>query len=85
MTTLEKAINIAVEAHKGQTDKAGKPYIMHLLRVMMKGKTEEEQICGVLHDLIEDTHWTAEDLRKENFPEKYEETIKYAFFPFSNI
>lgn len=64
---LEKAIEIAVNAHKGQKDKNGKAYIGHLLRVMYKGTTEDEKICGVLHDLIEDTNWTFEDLKKEGF------------------
>ncbi|WP_018675736.1 guanosine-3',5'-bis(diphosphate) 3'-pyrophosphohydrolase [Riemerella columbina] len=67
---LERAIQIAVNAHKGQTDKAGKPYILHLVRVMEKGKTEEEKICGILHDLLEDTNWTISDLRKEGFSEE---------------
>ncbi len=72
---LEKAIRIATKAHEGQKDKAGQPYILHLIRVMMKGRTVEEQICGVLHDLIEDTDWTADDLRKEGFSESVIDTI----------
>jgi len=60
---LEKAIQIALEAHKGQTDKAGAPYLLHLIRVMNAGQTENEKICGILHDLVEDTPWTFEDLR----------------------
>lgn len=67
---LEKAIQIAVNAHKGQTDKAGKPYILHLLRVMLKGSNDDEAICGVLHDILEDTNWTISDLRKEGFSEE---------------
>jgi len=39
---LKKALAIAVEAHKGQTDKSGSPYILHLLLVLMKGETEDE-------------------------------------------
>lgn len=66
---LEKAIAIAVEAHKGQIDKAGKPYILHPLRVMLAGKTEEEMICGVLHDVIEDTAVSLDMLRLEGFSE----------------
>ena len=64
---LERAINIAVKAHKGQKDKSGKPYIEHLLRVMYMGNTEDEKICGVLHDLVEDTDWTFEDIEMEGF------------------
>ena len=64
---LEKAISIALEAHRGQIDKAGKPYILHPLRVMNMGKTEEEMICGVLHDVVEDTPISIDMLREEGF------------------
>lgn len=64
---LEKAIEIAVEAHRGQIDKAGKIYILHPMRVMLKGKTEEEMIVGILHDTIEDTPVTIDMLEKEGF------------------
>jgi (p)ppGpp synthase/HD superfamily hydrolase len=63
--TLERAIEIAVTAHHGQTDKYGAPYIAHVLRVMNMGITEEEKICGVLHDVVEDTSWTFEELAAE--------------------
>jgi (p)ppGpp synthase/HD superfamily hydrolase len=66
---LEKAIAIAVEAHKGQLDRYGAPYILHVLKVMQAGYTQDEKIVGVLHDIIEDTHWTAKDLAGERFPE----------------
>ena len=64
---LQKAIQIATEAHKGQLDKSGKDYIGHPLRVMEMGKTEEEKIVGVLHDVVEDTSWTFEALEAEGF------------------
>lgn len=64
---LEKAIAIAVEAHRGQIDKAGKPYILHPMRVMLAGKTENEMICGILHDIIEDTPVSIEMLAEEGF------------------
>ncbi len=67
MSTLERAIEIATEAHKGQLDKSGKDYIEHPLRVMEMGKTEDEKIVGVLHDVIEDTDWTFEKLEAEGF------------------
>lgn len=67
---LEKAILIATSAHKGQTDKAGEPYILHLLRVMFSRKSEAERICAVLHDVIEDTDITLEYLRNEGFSEE---------------
>jgi len=67
MSNLSRAIEIAVVAHKGQKDKLGADYILHSLRVMEKGNTETEKICGVLHDIIEDTDWTFESLEKEGF------------------
>lgn len=70
MSTLERAIQIATEAHKGQFDKAGREYIGHPIRVMEMGKTEDEKIVGVLHDVIEDTDWTFERLEAEGFSPK---------------
>jgi len=67
---LEKAIQIAIEAHQGQTDRAGTSYILHLIRVMNAGQTKNEKICGILHDLVEDTPWTFEAVRKEGFSEE---------------
>ena len=69
MSTLQRAIEIATEAHKGQYDKAGNDYIGHPLRVMEMGTTENEKIVGVLHDVVEDTDWTFEALAAEGFSE----------------
>lgn len=66
--TLEKAIVIAIAAHAGQVDKYGAPYIGHAMRVMNMGRTEEEKIVGVLHDVVEDTPWTFEQLAAEGLP-----------------
>ena len=73
---LVKAIQIAVSAHKEQVDKSGQPYILHLIRVMDAGETEQEKICGVLHDLVEDTDWTFEKLEKEGFSEEIISALK---------
>ena len=70
MSTLKRAIEIATDAHQGQFDKAGRDYIGHPLRVMEMGKTEEEKIVGVLHDVIEDTDWTFEKLAEEGFSDE---------------
>lgn len=67
---LTQAIQLATEAYKDQKDKAGKPYITHVIRVMERCKTEEEKIIAVLHDIVEDTSITLDDLRKEDFNEK---------------
>ena len=76
MSTLERAIEIATEAHRGQFDKAGNDYIGHPLRVMTAGKTTEEKIVGVLHDVVEDTDWTFERLAAEGFSTKVIEALR---------
>ena len=70
MATIEKALQIAAQAHEGQKDKEGLPYILHPVRVMMGVQGGEAQIVAVLHDVIEDTSVTAEDLRKAGFSEE---------------
>ena len=70
MSTIERAIQIATEAHKGHFDKAGREYIGHPIRVMEMGKTKDEKIVGVLHDVIEDTDWTFERLEAEGFSQE---------------
>jgi (p)ppGpp synthase/HD superfamily hydrolase len=68
MGQFERAIAIAAESHAGQVDKAGEPYILHPLRVMLSCATEDERIVGVLHDVVEDCPgWTFERLRQEGF------------------
>lgn len=67
MATLERAIAIAAAAHAGQVDKAGQPYILHPLRVMLAVHSEDERIAAVLHDVVEDTAVTLVDLRAEGF------------------
>ena len=68
MSTLERAIAIAVEAHAGQIDKAGSPYILHPLRVILSLGTDDERIVGVLHDVCEDCPgWNFDRLRREGF------------------
>jgi len=69
-TMLEEAILIAVQAHRGQKDKAGMPYILHPLRMMGKMKTEAEMMAAVLHDVVEDTRWTIEQLRERGFSDE---------------
>ena len=67
---LAKAIRIAAEAHEGQRDKAGQPYVLHVLRVMFGCQSPEAQVAAALHDVVEDTDWTLDDLRHEGFSER---------------
>jgi len=64
------AIAIATQSHTHQTDKAGKPYIDHPLRVMQAGHTLPEKIVGVLHDAVEDSALTLAELTEAGFPEE---------------
>ena len=76
MSTLERAIEIATEAHRGQLDKAGNDYIGHPLRVMAAGKSINEKIVGVLHDVVEDTEWTFEMLVAEGFSDEVIDALR---------
>ena len=67
MATLEKAIEIAARAHREQQDKNGAPYILHPLRIMTRMPTLETMIIAVLHDVVEDSDVTLNDLRMEGF------------------
>ncbi len=69
-TLLERAIEIAVEAHAGQTQKNGTPYILHPLHLMLQMEDEEAQIVAVLHDVVEDTEVTLADLQAEGFSDE---------------
>lgn len=62
MSTLEKAIALAAKKHAGQIDKAGQPYILHPLRLMLNVDTIEQKMVAVMHDLLEDTDTTIVDL-----------------------
>lgn len=72
---LARAIAIAASAHQDQRDRANAPYILHPLRMMMRGQTLEEQIVAVLHDVVEDSDWTLEQLAAEGFPPQIVEAI----------
>lgn len=65
---LETAIRLAAKVHRGQVDRFGKPYILHVMRVMMRGQDLEEQLLGALHDVLERSELTVDDLAKKGFP-----------------
>ncbi len=66
---IERAIGIALQTHAGQKDKYGAPYILHPLRVGIGARNDIEKAAGFLHDVIEDSPRTIDDLRREGFPE----------------
>ena len=60
--TVEKCIRIAMDAHEGQRDRDGNAVILHPLLVGSMGQTDAEKCVGFLHDVVEDTDWTFDDL-----------------------
>lgn len=77
MSTLERAIAIASEAHAGAVDKGGAPYILHPLRVMLRMENDAARIAAVLHDVVEDAEgWTLDRLRAEGFAQEIVQAVK---------
>ncbi len=76
MPTLERAIEIAARAHAGQVDKAGQPYILHPLRLMLAVQGLHARMAAVLHDVVEDTPLGFDDLRAEGFPDEVIEAVR---------
>lgn len=70
MPTLADAIALAVRVHQDQVDRAGQPYILHPLRVMLRLTGELEQMVGILHDVVEDSDLTFDDLRQMGYREE---------------
>lgn len=78
MSTLERAIEIAAEAHAGQLDKTGTPYIAHPMRIMarfLREGHEKYAIIAALHDVVEDSDWTLERLRSEGFSDEIVDAV----------
>ena len=73
--TLEDAIVLAAQAHRGQVDKGGQPYILHVLRVMLRQEDETARIVAVLHDVLEDTPVTLADLQAAGYDDQLCEAV----------
>ena len=71
---VNKAIDIAYDAHHGQKDKAGRPYFLHPVIVAQSMDTEAETCVALLHDVVEDTDVTVADLR-EIFPAEITDAV----------
>jgi len=71
----KKAIRIAFDAHKEHTDKTGLPYIFHPFHLAEQMETEDEVIVALLHDVVEDSNITLEDLRARGFSENVMEAV----------
>jgi len=73
---LEDTIILATYAHRGQFDKAGEPYICHPLRLMLTMSTLEERTVALLHDTVEDSPVTLNDLREAGYSSAVVEAIE---------
>ena len=77
MNQLELALQIAVKAHAGQKDKSGEPYIFHPIRVMERCSNPKAKIVALLHDIVEDTEVTFDELKTAGFPEDILGTLRF--------
>ena len=78
----KKALKLCFEAHKDQVDKSGMPYVFHPFHLAEQMSDERSTIVALLHDVIEDTEYTFEDLRKKVFTEilLYLQTCLYMLY-----
>ena len=79
MTKL--AMKLCFEAHKDQVDKSGIPYVFHPIHLAEQMKDEETTVVALLHDLLEDTEYSANDLRKLGFSESVIRAIQTMTHP----
>lgn len=76
MPDLERALQIAVSAHAGQKDKNGASYIFHPIRVMMRCARPIAKIVALLHDVVDDTSVSFEQLQTEGLPGEVLEALR---------
>ena len=71
----KKALKLCFEAHKEQVDKSGIPYVFHPFHLAEQMQTEETTVVALLHDLVEDTDYTIEDLTSMGFEKNITDAI----------
>ena len=71
----KKALKLSFAAHKDQMDKSGMPYVYHPFHVAEQMETEETVAVALLHDVVEDTDYTLEDLKAMGFPDSVTEAL----------
>ena len=76
MITVEDALRIALKAHEGQKDLDGNPVILHPMAVAVAGRNREEQVAGLLHDVVEDTGMTFDDLLRVGVDETIVDALR---------
>ena len=67
LNQIERAVAIALDAHTAQTDKADETYLLHPLRVMQSCESEDAKVAALLHDVVEDSQWTLDELQDVGF------------------
>lgn len=72
---IDKALKIAVKAHEGQVDKGGNPYILRPVWVALHFDDDEKRVAALLHDVVEDSDITLDDLKNEGLPNKVIEAL----------
>ena len=75
MADLDTALILVTTHFKGITDKSGQPYILHCIRVMMGVESLNEKMVAVMHDLVEDTPFTLQDVRDQGFSKEVVEAL----------
>lgn len=73
---VDEAVEIAVMQLKGLRDLAGNPDLLHAMAVGLAGRTEEEQVVGFLHDVVEDTDWTFEMFEERGFSKRVVDALR---------
>ena len=66
----KKAMKLCFQAHKDQTDKSGIPYVFHPIHLAEQMKDEDTTVVALLHDVVEDTDYTLENLREIGFNQR---------------
>ena len=71
----KKALKLCFEAHKNQVDKSGLPYVFHPFHLAEQMKTEQTTIVALLHDVVEDSKYTIDDLKNMGFSKEVTDAI----------
>ena len=72
----KKALRLCFDAHKEQTDKTGMPYVFHPFHLAEQMTDEISTVCALLHDVVEDTDYTLEDLAKMGYPKEVIDVLR---------
>ena len=71
----KKALKLCFEAHKDQVDKSGMPYVFHPFHLAEQMTDEDTTVVALLHDVVDDTNYTLEDLKNMGFSQQVLEAI----------